>query len=120
MNFWKNIKAYNSIFVFTSIGDQVDGSINRSKGPYVFKISDQNYHRIESLLPEINIKNAVCSAIYICIYMILKKWDKQHNELSISRRHRSQNCSWLRLNVERVKYIGKKFWTTKGRYQEHP
>lgn len=40
--------------------------------------------------------------------------------MSISRRHRSQNCSWLRLNVERVKYIGKKFWTTKDRYKEHP
>lgn len=78
MNFWKNIKAYNSIFVFTSIGDQVDGSINRSKGPYVFKISDQNYHRIESLLPEINIKRQFAQ---LYIYVYIWYWKNEINSI---------------------------------------
>ncbi|KAM3290644.1 hypothetical protein P3S67_018933 [Capsicum chacoense] len=52
-NFRKNIKAYNSLFAFTSMRGRVDGSINSSKGPYVFRMSGQNYHHIGSLLPEI-------------------------------------------------------------------
>ncbi|KAM3309423.1 hypothetical protein P3S67_011167 [Capsicum chacoense] len=48
-NFRKNIRAYNSLFAFTSMGGRVDGSINRSKRPYVFRMSGQNYHRIGSL-----------------------------------------------------------------------
>ncbi|KAM3266608.1 hypothetical protein P3L10_003603 [Capsicum annuum] len=52
-HFRKNIRAYNSIFAFTSMGGRVDGSINRSKGPYIFRRNGQNYHHIGSLLPEI-------------------------------------------------------------------
>ncbi|KAK9203752.1 hypothetical protein WN943_014008 [Citrus x changshan-huyou] len=37
--FKKNIRAYNSMFAFTSMGGRVDASINRSKGPYVFRMS---------------------------------------------------------------------------------
>lgn len=50
-NFRQNIRAYNSIFAFTSIGAKIDTEINRKTGPYVFKISGQNYHRMGSLLP---------------------------------------------------------------------
>ena len=53
INFRKNIRAYNSMFAFTSMGGRVDGSINNSKGPYIFRMCGQNYHRIGSLLPEI-------------------------------------------------------------------
>uniref|UniRef100_A0A3Q7EEM9 Uncharacterized protein n=1 Tax=Solanum lycopersicum TaxID=4081 RepID=A0A3Q7EEM9_SOLLC len=53
INFRKNIRAYNSMFAFTSMGGRVDGSINHSKGPYVFWMCGQNYHRIGSLLPKI-------------------------------------------------------------------
>ncbi|KAH7653509.1 DNA helicase protein [Dioscorea alata] len=42
---------YNSLFQFTSLGGIVDNSINQRPGPYVFKLSGQNYHRIGSLLP---------------------------------------------------------------------
>lgn len=54
--FRKNIRAYNSMFAFTSMGGRVDASINRSKGPYVFRMSGQNYHHIGSLLPEVGKK----------------------------------------------------------------
>ncbi|XP_062074098.1 uncharacterized protein LOC133778245 [Humulus lupulus] len=54
--FRKNIRAYNSMFAFTSMGGRVDTSINQSAGPYTFRISGQNYHHIGSLLPEVGKK----------------------------------------------------------------
>uniref|UniRef100_A0A3Q7FIZ2 Helitron helicase-like domain-containing protein n=1 Tax=Solanum lycopersicum TaxID=4081 RepID=A0A3Q7FIZ2_SOLLC len=65
INFRKNIRAYNSMFAFTSMGGRVDGSINHSKGPYVFRMCGQNYHRIGSLLPEIG-KRPQFAQLYIC------------------------------------------------------
>lgn len=49
--FCQNIRLYNSLFAFTSIGAKIDNEINQRRGPYVFKISGQNYHRMGSLLP---------------------------------------------------------------------
>lgn len=47
-----NIRAYNSMFAFSSIGGKVDGSINSGNAPYSFRLNGQNHHRIGSLLPE--------------------------------------------------------------------
>ena len=52
------------MFAFTSMGGRVDGSINHSKGPYVFRMCGQNYHRIGSLLPEIG-KRPQFAKLYI-------------------------------------------------------
>ena len=52
-NFKNNIRTYNSMFSFTSMGGKVDDSINRKgRGPYVFRLHGQTYHKIGSLLPE--------------------------------------------------------------------
>ncbi|XP_057444537.1 uncharacterized protein LOC130736765 [Lotus japonicus] len=51
-NFLDNIRAYNSMFAFTSIGGKVVSNINDGHGPPQFIISSQNYHRIGSLLPK--------------------------------------------------------------------
>lgn len=48
--FRENIRAYNSIFSFTSKGGHVDSSIN-GQSAYIFRINGQNYHRVGSLLP---------------------------------------------------------------------
>ncbi|KAJ1275409.1 hypothetical protein BS78_05G133600 [Paspalum vaginatum] len=50
-HFFDNIRSYNSMFSFTSMGVHVIDSINDGHGPYVFKISGQLCHRIGSLLP---------------------------------------------------------------------
>ncbi|XP_035842281.1 uncharacterized protein LOC110876254 [Helianthus annuus] len=50
--FLKNIRRYNSMFSFTSMGGRIDKTINRGNAPYVFRLSGQNYHTIGSLLPE--------------------------------------------------------------------
>lgn len=49
--FRENIRAYNSMFAFTSMGAKIDHSINNRPGPYIFKISGQVHHLMGSLLP---------------------------------------------------------------------
>lgn len=49
--FRDNIRAYNSMFAFTSMGGKVDTNINKGRGPYVFRINGQNYHKIGTLVP---------------------------------------------------------------------
>lgn len=51
VKFREKIRAYNSIFAFTSMGAKIDNTVNLRPGPYVYKISGQNYHRIGGLIP---------------------------------------------------------------------
>ncbi|GKE42682.1 hypothetical protein Tco_1469966 [Tanacetum coccineum] len=48
-HFMEHIRAYNQMFAMTSFGAKVDDSVNRVRGPYVFKVSGQIYHWIGSL-----------------------------------------------------------------------
>ena len=50
-NFMKNIRAYNMMFAFTSMGGKINQGNLRGRGPYVFRLQGQNYHRMGSLLP---------------------------------------------------------------------
>jgi len=53
--FFKNIRAYNSLFSFVSLGVQLDERLLGSTqigGPYCFSIQGSLYHRIGSLVPE--------------------------------------------------------------------
>lgn len=50
----ENIRAYNQMFVMTSLGAEVDNSINTGRGPYVFKILGKIYHWIGNMCPEQN------------------------------------------------------------------
>jgi hypothetical protein len=47
----KNIKHYNCLFAFTSMGVNIDKSVNDGRGLPIFKICDQVHHRVGSLLP---------------------------------------------------------------------
>nr|XP_028948133.1 uncharacterized protein LOC103415272 [Malus domestica] len=53
-SFRENIRAYNSMFSFTSMGAKIDHSINDGSSPYIFKISGQVCHLMGSLLPPDN------------------------------------------------------------------
>ncbi|XP_021761438.1 uncharacterized protein LOC110726294 [Chenopodium quinoa] len=50
--FRSNIRAFNSMLAFTSMGGRIDNTVNDGRGPYVYSISGSNYHRIGTLLPE--------------------------------------------------------------------
>ena len=49
--FWENIRVYNSMFAYTSMGAKIDYSINDGFAPYVFKICGQVHHLMGSMLP---------------------------------------------------------------------
>nr|GEV44082.1 ATP-dependent DNA helicase PIF1-like [Tanacetum cinerariifolium] len=51
-HFMDNIRAYNQMFSMTSVRANVDKSINKGKGPYVYRISGQIYHWIRSMCPD--------------------------------------------------------------------
>lgn len=68
-HFKENIQAYNYIIAFTSIGAKIDNIVNLRPGPYVYKISGQNYHMIKGLIPEKG-KNPKFSQLYV--YMMHK------------------------------------------------
>ena len=50
-NFMKLIRQNNSMFSFTSLGVDIDKSINTGRGPYIFRINGVVHHRIGSLIP---------------------------------------------------------------------
>ncbi|XP_076909337.1 uncharacterized protein LOC143566550, partial [Bidens hawaiensis] len=49
--FLQNIRRYNSMFSFTSLGGKIDNSINRGNVSYTFRLGGENYHSLGSLLP---------------------------------------------------------------------
>lgn len=51
LEFLKNIRKYNSMFAFASMGRQIDNSINNGRGPYVFRLHGKNYQCSGLLLP---------------------------------------------------------------------
>jgi RNase P subunit RPR2 len=53
-HFLHKIRQYNSLFAFTSMGANIDKSINHGEGPYIFCINGQVHHRIGCLLPRPN------------------------------------------------------------------
>uniref|UniRef100_A0A0E0C530 ATP-dependent DNA helicase n=1 Tax=Oryza meridionalis TaxID=40149 RepID=A0A0E0C530_9ORYZ len=50
-NFLRQIRSYNSMFAFSSMGAAIDISINTGNAPYVFKINGVVHHRIGTLVP---------------------------------------------------------------------
>lgn len=44
LSFWENIRAYKSMFSFTTLGAKANHSINDGSSPYIFKISGQVCH----------------------------------------------------------------------------
>lgn len=49
--FMAKIRIYNSVFAIASTGGRIPTSINKSKGPPVYRISGTSHHNIGSLLP---------------------------------------------------------------------
>ncbi|OMP08446.1 hypothetical protein COLO4_06468 [Corchorus olitorius] len=50
-SFRENIRVYNSLFQFTSLGGEIDNSVNNGSGPYIFRLNNRTYHKIDPLLP---------------------------------------------------------------------
>lgn len=63
-HFRDNIRAFNMMFSFTSLGGKIDNSVNSGKGPKIFKLHGENYHLIGSVKPKGDEK-AKFSQLYI-------------------------------------------------------
>ncbi|XP_035830876.1 uncharacterized protein LOC110866786 [Helianthus annuus] len=63
-HFLKNIRRYNSMFAFTSMGGKVDQTVNTGNAPFCYRISGENYHSIGSLVPPNGGKPKFCQ-LYI-------------------------------------------------------
>ena len=50
--FLTQIRQYNCLFAFTSMGANIDRSLQNSRGPKYFKIQGQTHHRMGSLVPQ--------------------------------------------------------------------
>ncbi|GAU33275.1 hypothetical protein TSUD_279490 [Trifolium subterraneum] len=51
--FIDNIRSFNSMFAFTSMGGNIDTSRNDGNAPPTFVLNGENYHHIASLLPHL-------------------------------------------------------------------
>lgn len=52
-NFIDNVRQYNNMFAFTSMGGHIEDINKRGSGPYSYVMSGMNYHSIGCLLPDI-------------------------------------------------------------------
>jgi hypothetical protein len=51
IEFRSNIQQYNAALAFTSLGVDVDRTVNNGRGPYVFRVHGELCHRFGSLCP---------------------------------------------------------------------
>lgn len=49
--FLDDIRSFNSMFAFTSMGGKVDRTMNNGRAPPIFVLNGENYHQIGGLLP---------------------------------------------------------------------
>ena len=50
-SFKRNVRLYNTMFAFTSMGGKVDNSINTGRAPYIYRLNGQNHHVFGTLIP---------------------------------------------------------------------
>ncbi|CAF2137554.1 unnamed protein product, partial [Brassica napus] len=63
-HFQKNMRPYNMIFSFTSLGGKVERSVQKGKGPPMLVLQGENYHLMGSLTPN-NDSQAKFGQLYI-------------------------------------------------------
>ncbi|KAF7839544.1 DNA helicase PIF1, ATP-dependent [Senna tora] len=93
--FMREIRNYNNMFVFTSMGGKIDYTVNNGKGPYVFRLHGQNMHLIGSLLP-CNGERPKFSQLYI--------YDTDNEVSNCQHNARSSNDNNLRLKLIRKRH----------------
>lgn len=51
-HFRNNIRAYNCMFAYTSLGGNINKLINKGNAPFCFSLTGQNHYHFGSLMPE--------------------------------------------------------------------
>nr|GEW23871.1 putative PIF1 DNA helicase/replication protein A1-like protein [Tanacetum cinerariifolium] len=89
--FIDNIRRYNSMFSFTSMGGKQDKSVNTGRGLYCYRIQGMNCHRMGALLPNKG-KHLIVLPLYI--------YDTE-NEI----KNRIKFSSYIMVESKRMSYI---------------
>ncbi|GJY59729.1 DNA helicase [Tanacetum coccineum] len=75
-HFMENIRAYNQMFSMTSLGANVDKSINNGKGPYVSRISGSPRYMYAQLPDRLAIYRVHGSPAFFITFTCNTKWPK--------------------------------------------
>ncbi|CAL4998052.1 unnamed protein product [Urochloa decumbens] len=118
-NFRQNIRLYNSMFAFTSMGGKVDYEINKhGGGPYVFRLNGQNYHQIGTLLPKEGEKPKFAQ---LYIYDTENEVSNRINA-SISRESKTKIDENIVIGLlemlDEHNVLAKSFWMARDRFKE--
>ncbi|XP_024965736.1 uncharacterized protein LOC112505932 [Cynara cardunculus var. scolymus] len=98
--FMKNIRRYNSMFSFTSMGGKIDTSINSGNAPYIYMLNGQNYHRMGSLLPADGRKPKFSQ-----LYIYDTENEVSHRHSSFSEKQEASASNSDSLDIEIIQYL---------------
>ncbi|XP_035840188.1 uncharacterized protein LOC110913743 [Helianthus annuus] len=99
-HFLNNIRRYNSMFAFTSMGGKVDPTVNRGNGPFCYRISGENYHSTGSLLPEYGDQPKFCQ-----LYIFDTENELSNKQSVFSRSKDSSSSSVAELDSKLIEHI---------------
>ncbi|XP_022018850.1 uncharacterized protein LOC110918879 [Helianthus annuus] len=99
-HFLNNIRRYNSMFAFTSMGGKVDHTVNRGNGPFCYRISGENYHSTGSLLPEDGDQPKFCQ-----LYIFDTENELSNRQSVFSRSKDSSSASGAELDNKLIEHI---------------
>ncbi|XP_022027109.2 uncharacterized protein LOC110928403 [Helianthus annuus] len=99
-HFLNNIRRYNSMFAFTSMGGKVDPTVNRGNGPFCYRISGENYHSTGSLLPEDGDQPKFCQ-----LYIFDTENELSNRQSVFSRSKDSSSSSVAELDTKLIEHI---------------
>ncbi|WOG83732.1 hypothetical protein DCAR_0102910 [Daucus carota subsp. sativus] len=106
---------YNNAFGFTSVGANIDKSINNGRGPFVYRIHGVIYHQIGSLFAEES-KKPVFSQIYM--YDNLEQVNKRMNFPNSEEPLDSEITELLSVMLHRVNALVDIYRQVRDRYKE--
>ncbi|XP_021971485.1 uncharacterized protein LOC110866652 [Helianthus annuus] len=98
--FQKNIRRYNSMFSFTSMGGKVDSTINKGNAPFIYRISGQNYHCIGSLKPSNGNQPQFCQ-----LYIYDTENEITNRQTLFGKTSKPSSSNDKELDVEMIQYL---------------
>ncbi|XP_035838217.1 uncharacterized protein LOC110901544 [Helianthus annuus] len=102
--FLKNIRRYNSIFSFTSMGGKLDSNINKGNAPFIYRISGQNYHCMGSLKPPAGNEAKFCQ-----LYIHDTENEITNRQALFSKRTKPSSPADKELDVEMIEMVRNHF-----------
>ncbi|XP_071738942.1 uncharacterized protein [Rutidosis leptorrhynchoides] len=90
-NFIENVRRYNMMFSFTSMGGKLDYSVNSGNAPFVYRMHGQNYHLYSSLLPQDGQDPRFCQLYIYDTYHEVDNWIKAYGKSNKAKTNNTSN-----------------------------